>query len=298
MTRSRTYLLPALFILVGLLALLVNLGVISTDRLYRLADLWPLLLVVLGLELLVNRARLPSAVETTASVLIVAVALAGAALYVALGPAIPGGTHEMSTSIPGGGVQQASLELDVGGSKVHVQGSTSLDQDLLQAQITYSGPQPSVTFDRDTGRVVVSQNGRFGYFGPASFAMDVQLNIGVRWSFAIHSGASDDTYDLANVNLAAVEIDTGASTEDITLPHPTGVVPLKINGGALTVRMHRPPDAGASVKVSGGAVSLNFDGDRASAVGSVSHSTGSDTDRFDVSVNGGTCNVTMDTSLD
>src|SRR6185312_2270395 len=78
MTRSRTYLLPALFILVGLLALLVNLGVISTDRLYRLADLWPLLLVVLGLELLVNRARLPSAIETTASVLIVAVALAAA----------------------------------------------------------------------------------------------------------------------------------------------------------------------------------------------------------------------------
>jgi Domain of unknown function (DUF5668) len=295
--RYRSYLLPALFILVGLLALLVNVGAIPTDRLYRLADLWPLLLIVLGLELLVNRARLPSAVDTTASVLIVALALAGATLYVALGPRIPAGTHTMTTTIPGGGVQQATLEVDVGGSKVHVQGSTSLDQDLLQAQITYSGPQPTVSFDHGSGRVVVSQNGRVGYFGPASFAMDVQLNVATRWSFAIHSGASHDTYDLANVDLAAMEIDTGASTEDITLPHPTGTVPLKINGGALTVRMHRPTDAGASVKVSGGAVTLNFDGDRTTAIGSVSHTTGSDTDRFEVTVNGGTCNVTMDTGL-
>ncbi len=297
MTRNRNYILPAVLILIGLLALLVNVGAIPTDRLYRLADLWPLLLIVLGLELLVNRARLPSAVDATASVLIVAVAVAGASLYVALGPAIPQGTHTMTTTIPGGSVQQATLEVDVGGSKLHVQGRTSLEQDLLQAQITYTGPQPSVTFDHDTGRVVVSQNGHFGYFGPASFAMDLQLNVAVRWSFAIHSGASDDTYDLPNIELAALEIDTGASTEDITLPHPNGTVPLKINGGALTVRMHRPTDSAASVKVSGGAVTLNFDGDRTSAIGSVSHSTGSNSDIFEVTVNGGRCDVTMDTGL-
>jgi hypothetical protein len=177
-----------------------------------------------------------------------------------------------------------------------VHGSTSLTGDLFQAQIKYSGPQPSVSLDSATGRVVIKQNGQSGFFGRLSFQMDIQLNAAVPWKLAIHSGASKDTYALSNVNLGGVEIDTGASTEDLTLPRPTGKVPVRINGGALSVQLHRPPGTAASVKVSGGAVTLVFDGDRISAVGSVSHATEPADDAYEVSVNGGTCAVSMDTS--
>ena len=291
--RNRAYILPALLIVVGVLALLVNLGAIPTDRLYRLADLWPALLIVLGLVLLVNRARLPAAAETIASALIVVVALVGAAAYVALGPAIPVGTHQMTVSEPAGDLKEATLELNVGSATVNVQGSSSMVNDLIQAQITYSGPEPSVTLDSTSGRVVVQQNGRFGFFGPQAFRMDVQLNDAVKWNFAFHSGSSRDTFDIPNVNLGSMEIDTGASTENISLGAPQGHVSVRINGGALTVHLHRR-DGAASVKVSGGAVSLTFDGDTATAVGSVSHSTGPADDIFEVAVSGGTCSVTMD----
>lgn len=291
--RNRAYLFPALLILVGLLALLVNLGAIPTDRLYRLADLWPLLLIVAGLVLLVNRARLPAAAETIASALIVVVALVGAAAYVALGPAIPVGTHQMTVSEPAGDFKEATLELDVGSATVNVQGSASMVNDLLQAQITYSGPEPTVTLDSVSGRVVVQQNSRFGFFGPQAFRMDVQLNATVKWNFAFHSGSSRDTFDIPNVNLGSMEIDTGASTENISLGVPQGHVSVRINGGALTVHLHRR-DGAASVKVSGGAVSLTFDGETSTAVGSVGHTTGPADDIFEVAVNGGTCTVTMD----
>jgi hypothetical protein len=296
-SRNRTHLLPALLIVVGLLALLVNLGAIPADRLYRLADLWPALLIVLGLVLLVNRARLPSAVDMTASVLIVVVAIAGAGLYVALGPPIPGGTHTITFSEPRGQLKQAGMELDVGASSLNVQGgSTSVINDLFQAQITYTGPAPTERVDlHNPARIVIQQNGQFGFFGGhQSIHIDIQLNAEVRWDLAIHSGASQDRYLLSTFEVGSMEIDTGASTEDIDLPYPSGTVPVTINGGALTVHLHRPSGTAASVKVSGGAVRLDFDGDVTSAVGSVSHSTEIAGDMTQVSVNGGTCNVTMD----
>jgi len=150
-----------------------------------------------------------------------------------------------------------------------------------------------VTVD-EAGRVVVRQNGRFGFFGRESIDVAIEVNTAVAWTIAVHSGASSDTYDLPNVNLKSLEVDTGASSDDITLPHPIGVVPVRINGGALTVRLHRPDGAAASVKVSGGAVSLTFDGERSNAVGAVGHSTADAPDMFEVRVNGGSCKVTMD----
>jgi hypothetical protein len=45
----RSFFWPVVLIVIGAIALLVDLNVISADRLYRLADLWPLILVVIGL---------------------------------------------------------------------------------------------------------------------------------------------------------------------------------------------------------------------------------------------------------
>jgi hypothetical protein len=91
-----------------------------------------------------------------------------------------------------------------------------------------------------------------------------------------------------------MEINTGASREDITLGPASGTLPITINGGALTVHIHRPAGAGASVRVSGGAISLNFDGHQQHAVGSLNQEASAGPDMYRVEVNGGACTVTMD----
>jgi hypothetical protein len=83
---------------------------------------------------------------------------------------------------------------------------------------------------------------------------------------------------------------------DITLGKPVGIVPISINGGALTVHLHRPPGSGASVMVSGGAVSLDFDNKHSRTVGSVTESTQAGPDMYKVEISGGACTVTMDAS--
>ena len=292
MRHYRSYFWPALLILIGIVALLVNAGVISTDRLALLSDMWPVLLIVIGLELIVRRGVKGSAAET-ASVLIVVLAIGGALAYVALAPN-PGAPGKLDTNAPVGSLNHASVELDVGAATISVVGAGALEGDLYRAHIEYSGPKPDVRFDRANGSLQISQGNSGFAFASRRFKLQLQINASVPWKLVTNSGASTESLKLDAVHVTSIEINTGASREDITLGPPSGTVPVTIDGGALTVHLHRPSGAGASVVVSGGAVSLDFDGHQNRGVGTVQEASGSGTDMYRVEVNGGACTVTMD----
>lgn len=296
--RNRGFFWPAVLILIGVVALLVNAGAISSDRLYRLVDLWPLLLVVIGLELISRRA-LQGAAGDLAAVLIVLVAAGGAVAYVAVGPAIPGGTQTLTTSDTTGNLKQATLHVDVGAATMTVEGSGALGADLYRAHIQYSGSKPDVSLDRSTGDLQISQNSAFGFFGAQRVVLDLQLSSAVSWNISVNTGAASDTFKLVSLKVGSIELNSGASREDITLGTPTGVVPITIDGGALTVRLHRPSETEASVQVSGGAVSLNADGRQYHGIGDQSWQSngyGGAANAYRVEVNGGACTVSMDAS--
>jgi hypothetical protein len=291
--RYRSYFWPAVLILIGVFALLVNSGVISTDRLSLLFDLWPLILIVVGLELLARRAA-PGQAGDVAAVLIVLLAAGGAVAYVALAPN-PSTSGKLESHAAIGNLDHAALEIDAGAATITVTGTSSLSSDLYHATIDYSGPKPSVDLDRSNGNLTISQgNTGFGVFQNRRFILDLQINSTIPWTIASNGGASTETFKLASLPLKSMDLNTGASREDIALGTPSGVVPIRINGGALTVNLHRPPGTGASVNVSGGAVSLTFDGHQSHGIGEVGEATGSSTDTYRVDVSGGASTVTMD----
>lgn len=291
--RYRSYFWPAVLILIGVFALLVNSGVISTDRLSLLFDLWPLILIVVGLELLARRAA-PGQAGDVAAVLIVLLAAGGAVAYVALAPN-PSTSGKLESHAAIGNLDHAALEIDAGAATITVTGTSSLSSDLYHATIDYSGPKPSVDLDRSNGNLTISQgNTGFGVFQTRRFILDLQINSTIPWTIASNGGASTETFKLASLPLKSMDLNTGASREDIALGTPSGVVPIRINGGALTVNLHRPPGTGASVNVSGGAVSLTFDGHQSHGIGEVGEATGSSTDTYRVDVSGGASTVTMD----
>ena len=295
-SRYRNLLWPALLILLGIFALLVNTNLIPVDRLYRLADLWPLLLIVIGLELFVRRARLPATTSTVAAIVIVAVAVAGALAYVALGPVIPGGTRTLDRAEARQSLDQASVQIDVGSATVNVRGSSSLGNDLFRAHVEYAGPTPDISLDRSTGRIEISQRSSFLLFGRQSFRLDLQVSTDARWGLTLNSGSSTNTLDLSSVRVSAIELNTGSTTDDITLGPPSGVVPITIDAGSLTAHLHRPSGTAASVSVSGGNVNLTFDGRRTHGIGSAQAGTTNQSDMYRIEINGGNCTVTMDTN--
>src|SRR5258708_6499175 len=293
--RYRSYFWPAVLILIGIIALLVNSGVISTDRLNLLFDLWPVILIVIGLELLARR-TIPGQNGDVAGVLIVLLAAGGAIAYVALAPN-PTTSGKLDSHATLGNLTHAALEIDAGAANITVAGTSSLEGDLYHATITYSGPKPQVNLDRSDGTLTISQgNSGFGVFQTRRFTLDLQINSTIPWTVTSNGGASTQPFKLASLPAKSMDINTRASREDITLGSPSGVVPITINGGALTVNLHRPPGTGASVNVSGGAVSLTFDGHPNHAIGEVQEGSGSSADTYRVEVSGGACTVTMDTS--
>lgn len=298
MRHYRSFFWPVVLIIVGVVALLVNAGVLSSERLSLLTDLWPLILIVIGLELIVRRGLQGSAGDV-ATVLIVLLAAGGAIAYMALAPN-PSATHQLDTSASIGTMDHASLALNVGAAMITLDGSTSLAGDLYRAHIEYAGPKPDVNLDRSNGTLSVSQgSGSFGVFRSRRFVLDLHLNSSVPWAITTNSGASTDTFNLADVHVRSIDINSGAGRDDITLGKPSGVVRITVNGGAPTVHLHRPAGTAASIRAGCGTASLDADGEQHRGIGSQSwQSSGYNgaKDAYRVEVNGGACSVTIDST--
>ena len=298
-TRYRSFFWPSVLILVGVFALLINAKVIPAERLERLLDLWPLILIVIGLEIVVRRAFHGAAAEL-AAVLIVLLAIAGAAAYVALGPATMAGGQTLDTSGKVGSLNHAAAHIEVGAATITVQGSSDIGDDLFRAHFNYSGGTPEVRLDTTTGELTISQANTSGFFFQSRrFVLNLQLNSTIPWKIGIDGGASTDTLNLTGVHVTSIELNAGASREDITLDVPSGTVPITVNGGAATVNVHRPKGVAVSATVSGGAANLTFDGRQSHAIGTVTAQTSdydSASDRYQIQVSGGASNVTVDAS--
>jgi cell wall-active antibiotic response 4TMS protein YvqF len=298
--RYRSFFWPSVLILAGVVALLVNIGGLPFERLILLVNLWPLILIVIGLEIIVRRGFHGASADVAAA-LVVILAVAGAAAYVAINPS-PTATNKLDVSAPVGELHQASLDVNVGSATINVSGGSELGSLLYRAHIEYPGPKPDITFDRSTGVLRISQKENFP-FGIANgrFSLSVQLNGAVAWSVSENTGASKDTIDLPHVKVSAVTVNTGASSEEMTLGPPTGIVPVEVNGGALTVHVHRPSGTEASVQVSGGADSLDADGHSQRGIGDLTYESNGfsgASDGYRIRVNGGACTVALDTSTE
>src|SRR5215472_7931172 len=151
-SRYRSFFWPAVLILAGVVALLVNIGAISGDRLYLLFDLWPL--IVIGLEIILRRTW-QGAQADLAGALIVVLAIAGSIGYLALSPNPAVHRQDVSFEITSG-LEKASLEIDAAAATVNISGGGDLGNKLFAAHYTYTGQGPT-TADSN-GEVTIAQN--------------------------------------------------------------------------------------------------------------------------------------------
>src|SRR5438132_295138 len=277
--RYRSFFWPAILILGGVVALLVNTGQIPVDRLYQLVNLWPVVLLVIGLELIIRR-TVHGLAGDVAAALIVLIAVVGAAAYVTVGPN-PSATHTFDAATPAGDLTEATLEIDAGASTVTLSGSTGVGADLYRAHLEYTGPTPTVNHDSSRGTVRINQrSNNFGILQPLHFKANVQLNPGVAWAIRLNSGATTTTINVAHVHVTSVTLNSGAGRDDITLGPASGLVPVEINGGAL---------------------SLDADGRSMHAIGHLTYTSSGFSgaaNGYRIKVNGGACTVTLDTTTE
>ena len=299
--RRRSMFWPLVLIAIGLVALAGNYGWVEPVSIVSLLALWPVLLILLGIDIAFAR-RWP--VPTLA----VEVAIIGAALFLAatqpsalrLATFSFNGSSDCtssspSVSVPRGALQSLRLTINGGAARYHLTGgaaaavAASADGTELCLR-----DQTSVRDVSASGRgdVRLTQAGtRFG----ANADITVQVANDLPLSLVVNAGAGEFLFDLHDVRTADVRMNIGASRTTVVLPRPTGEVPIRIEGGASSVVLEIPADIEARITVTGGLVSSGSINPRATKSGNVIETAGYATakDRVTVSVNGGASSVSV-----
>jgi hypothetical protein len=287
---------PLILIGVGIVALLANYGLIQPFSIVAILALWPVLLILLGIDIAFAR-RWP--VPTLAA----EVAIIGLALLLAATqPGALGLTAltfnradcpnpASSVSVPRGGMQTLSLRINGGAARYHLASGAAAAIEATSDQAELCLRDRSTTGGR--GDLVLSQGGvRFGN----SPTIEVRVASDVPLSLQVNAGAGEFTMDLHDVKTTDARLNVGASSMTIVLPHPSsGEVPIRVDGGASSIVIEIPSDVEARVTVSGGIVSSSTTNPRTSKSGNTIETPGyaAAKDRVTVSVNGGASSVAV-----
>lgn len=294
--RRRGLFWPLVLIGIGLLALLANYGLVSGLSVVALLALWPVLLILLGIDIAFAR-RWP--VETlVAEVVIIGLALLLAATQpnalsltaFNFGGSGSCGDPRSSVSIDRGSFQTVALRIDGGAARYRVSGGAA---GAVEANATYEELCSSVRSSEGTrGDVRLSQGGtRIA----GSNQIDVRLANDLPTSLTVNAGAGEFDLDLHDVKITDVRLNVGASSTTLILPHPSGDVAIRVDGGASNLMLEIPSDVEARITVSGGLVSSSSTNPRATKSGNVIETAGYATakDRVTITVNGGASSVNV-----
>jgi class 3 adenylate cyclase len=128
----------------------------------------------------------------------------------------------------------------------------------------FEGRPPQV---RATGDTVTLEYPRFALGRRRAYRSTVTLGTATPWRIECHGALTELTADLTAITLVALDVHQGVSGMRVTLPRPSGKIPIQISGGAEDARFHRPAGVPVKVHVAGGVSRLALDEQSFTAVG-------------------------------
>jgi Domain of unknown function (DUF5668)/N-terminal domain of toast_rack, DUF2154 len=303
---TRSLFWPLLLIGIGVIWLLRNVGIFSNANLAVLLRAWPLLLIVMGIDLLFGREspRRGLIIGVTSLILLLALMIAV--------PALGWGKVEVKTqtySAPLNGATAARVTLNLSAGPTTVKALTDSDK-LLDASLNYLGDIQFSDGGSVAERVVsfTNRNDNINWLDWLSTDKDLRWDIGLNPSVPVNldvnGGAGSVTLDLSSLKLTGLTVDGGAGVRKITLPNTGSSYTVRLTGGAGASRLDIVSGATLDVQIDGGAGSSNITvGDGAAVNIRIQGGAGNvnidvpDGAALRVEVNGGPGNVRLLSSL-
>ncbi len=170
--------------------------------------------------------------------------------------------EEGTFSAPLGDLESGRLIFPTGAVRLILRADAEMAE-LYQAR--FDGPAPEVK--AKDGMVTVRYSRRTWLLDWRQRTAEVTLSAAIPWRIEFRGGAAEITAELGGLDLVGLEIKGGMSMLHLNLPAPSGVVPIKISGGAATVAIERPAGVAARVHLKGWAPAFVFDDQRFSNLG-------------------------------
>ena len=253
-----------ILIALGAAFLLNNLGIINVNWL-SLWRYWPVLLIVVGLDLLLSRSVLGSLAAA-----VIGVVLLGGVLFLAsnnAGPFVtPLGdvvTTDIETDLDG--ADEVEVEIDLGAGEANIRTGTANDVALSGTYRSREDLELNVRTQR-SGRaleVVLEQSGEavnvVGFNTDLVGELNLELTEDVPVSLTVNSGASSMNMDLSALDMTELVIEGGVGALDVTLPE-AGDYDVSIDGGIGSFDIRIPSSVEARLEVDAGLTSTNVPG--------------------------------------
>ena len=247
---------PIILIGVGSILLLSNLGVITGNPWSIIFQLWPVLLIALGLEILFGGTTGWRAIVSA----LLGLGLVAGILWVLIAqPAIPGlnfGSSTLQTtsiSYPISGVESARADISFGAgtSNLHALGdSNNLIEGTLQ---TYYPPTFVASQTGDQANIRLAPGASPVVIPPLSTEekWDVGLNSSATYQINLNVGVGQSKVDMSKLRLSGGEVNGGVGNTEMWLPNK-GTFTLNVNGGVGELRINVPHNMALRVEVNGG----------------------------------------------
>lgn len=159
-------------------------------------------------------------------------------------------------SIPLDGASSAYIKLDHGAGRLTLR-SGAASGEIINGTF---GNGLSYKSQMEGGRLVVKlrPSQQFWAWWPGeSLDWDIRLNRDISLNLKIDSGASASVLDLSDLKVNDLDIDTGASSTELTLPANAGNTHVDIDTGASSLKVSIPAGVTASIRIKSGITSVN-----------------------------------------
>jgi hypothetical protein len=259
---------PLVLIFIGAVFLLENTGYLPPNFWVNLWRLWPLLLVLAGIELLLAH-RIPWLV--LAGLAAVVLILGAFAVNSNINAPVTGASVTQSETDLGS-ASQAAVTVRFGAGQLNI-GPLAQPRANQLASMTYNGPpdlapQPNYTaIAGGLGRLDYQVTGRPGpgvipFTGNRSGGLRMDLSLAPEvpiTSLIVQTGATEAHLDLSSLRVSNIDMSLGAATATIRLPENAGLTTVHISGGASTIFLEVPQGVAARIQHRGGLSTLNVD---------------------------------------
>jgi hypothetical protein len=161
-------------------------------------------------------------------------------------------------SIPLEGATSAFIKLDYGAGRLTLHSDTEASEVLTGCFI--GGLDYKSHKDGSRIEVKLRSPNNFWTWGvDETPKWDLRLNPNIPISLKYDSGAASSVLDLGNLKVTNLDIDTGASSTELTLPGNAGNTHVDIDTGASSLKIIIPSGVAASIRVKSGITSTKVD---------------------------------------
>jgi hypothetical protein len=255
----RSFFWPFILVGVGLVWLLSNLQIIPTVNLSVIFRFWPLLLVLLGLDILIGRRyRWAGAVIGLLAIGgVIALLIASPALGIDTGAQ----TKTETFSAPVGQATLVNYNLETSSAPVEIR-ALKESTELVLANITHRGTIRFEVTGTTSKNVSISEvsdpNTWFNWdFSTDRLKWVIQLSPNVLSDLIIDGGSGSINADLTGVMLQSLRTHLGSGSSRFTLPAFTSPYTAEFESGSGSVNIQIPENADVSVVIDSGSGSIN-----------------------------------------